>query len=326
MGQSGERRPSGRDAMHTRHLQSKALEKLHDHWTAHMDQLNTVSHRQLESDLPYLIETQAPKEGLPVLMQRDRSHDNEDSFMFGRSMTPVHAAWSGSTDMSIRFGEGKASYGTDSAWYSDQISKLRNGISTQQPAAPPAPAPKQIQSNEAPTPAVSITTPCTELSPPAEPSWEVIKAYVPQRYWASFCQRNTRDQPHLDLLRKQRNALLSERALRTPEHSVPQRRRNQATLTEAEKRANHIASEQKRRANIRKSYEMLCELVPALRNDNSQLVSELSEGRTSTRNEMIILEKAIREIELRLQQHHALLVRRAELQDRVIHHFAHTSR
>ena len=129
----------------------------------------------------------------------------------------------------------------------------------------------------------------------------------------------------MDLLRERRHALLSERALHAPEHSVPQKRKYQAALTEAEKRANHIASEQKRRANIRKSYEMLCEVVPALRNDNSQLVSELAEGRTSTRNEMIMLEKAIGEIELRLQQHHALLVRRAELQERVIHHFAHAS-
>ncbi|KAK0547222.1 hypothetical protein OC845_004209 [Tilletia horrida] len=36
-------------------------------------------------------------------------------------------------------------------------------------------------------------------------------------------------------------------------------------LTEAEKKANHIASEQKRRANIRKGYEMLCEIVPPLK-------------------------------------------------------------
>lgn len=36
-------------------------------------------------------------------------------------------------------------------------------------------------------------------------------------------------------------------------------------LTDAEKKANHIASEQKRRANIRKGYELLCAGVPALR-------------------------------------------------------------
>lgn len=35
-------------------------------------------------------------------------------------------------------------------------------------------------------------------------------------------------------------------------------------LTEAEKKANHIASEQKRRANIRKGYEMLCSGMPSL--------------------------------------------------------------
>ncbi|CAD6913409.1 unnamed protein product [Tilletia controversa] len=36
-------------------------------------------------------------------------------------------------------------------------------------------------------------------------------------------------------------------------------------LTEAEKKANHIASEQKRRANIRKGYELLCDIVPPLK-------------------------------------------------------------
>ena len=38
-----------------------------------------------------------------------------------------------------------------------------------------------------------------------------------------------------------------------------------ALLTPAEKRANHIQSEQKRRANIRRGYDVLCAAVPALR-------------------------------------------------------------
>lgn len=38
-----------------------------------------------------------------------------------------------------------------------------------------------------------------------------------------------------------------------------------ALLTPAEKRANHIQSEQKRRANIRRGYDALCAAVPALR-------------------------------------------------------------
>ena len=36
-------------------------------------------------------------------------------------------------------------------------------------------------------------------------------------------------------------------------------------LTTSQKKANHIQSEQKRRANIRRGYEALCEIVPALR-------------------------------------------------------------
>ncbi|KAI0058661.1 hypothetical protein BV25DRAFT_1772796, partial [Artomyces pyxidatus] len=36
-------------------------------------------------------------------------------------------------------------------------------------------------------------------------------------------------------------------------------------LTASQKKANHIQSEQKRRANIRRGYEALCEAVPALR-------------------------------------------------------------
>ncbi|KAF8525776.1 hypothetical protein BU17DRAFT_74216 [Hysterangium stoloniferum] len=36
-------------------------------------------------------------------------------------------------------------------------------------------------------------------------------------------------------------------------------------LTAQQKKANHIQSEQKRRANIRRGYEALCETIPALR-------------------------------------------------------------
>lgn len=38
-----------------------------------------------------------------------------------------------------------------------------------------------------------------------------------------------------------------------------------ALLSPSQKKANHIQSEQKRRANIRRGYEALCETVPALR-------------------------------------------------------------
>lgn len=39
----------------------------------------------------------------------------------------------------------------------------------------------------------------------------------------------------------------------------------QALLSPSQKKANHIQSEQKRRANIRRGYETLCDTVPALR-------------------------------------------------------------
>lgn len=39
----------------------------------------------------------------------------------------------------------------------------------------------------------------------------------------------------------------------------------QTLLSPSQKKANHIQSEQKRRANIRRGYEALCDTVPALR-------------------------------------------------------------
>ena len=49
----------------------------------------------------------------------------------------------------------------------------------------------------------------------------------------------------------------------TPSQAVPGCK--PALLTASQKKANHIQSEQKRRANIRRGYEALCETIPALR-------------------------------------------------------------
>jgi hypothetical protein len=49
----------------------------------------------------------------------------------------------------------------------------------------------------------------------------------------------------------------------TPSQSIPGGK--PALLTASQKKANHIQSEQKRRANIRRGYEALCETIPALR-------------------------------------------------------------
>lgn len=70
-------------------------------------------------------------------------------------------------------------------------------------------------------------------------------------------------------------------------------------LTEAEKKANHIASEQKRRANIRKGYELLCNSVPALRDalggeadgggGGYEVGGERIDGRAGPRSEAVVL-------------------------------------
>lgn len=89
-----------------------------------------------------------------------------------------------------------------------------------------------------------------------------------------------RTQPHLDMLRQQHieNGLIDPRTgleikpepteedlKREAEEAEKEKKGQHTLLTTEEKKANHIASEQKRRANIRKGYEMLCDIVPSLR-------------------------------------------------------------
>lgn len=102
-------------------------------------------------------------------------------------------------------------------------------------------------------------------------------------------------------------------------------------LTEAEKKANHIASEQKRRANIRKGYEMLCAGVPALREalekdegedtggeggaagDNGgsyEVGGERLDGRAGPRSEAVVLGKSVEHLRHLLEIHRDLRSRR----------------
>lgn len=114
-------------------------------------------------------------------------------------------------------------------------------------------------------------------------------------------------------------------------------------LTEAEKKANHIASEQKRRANIRKGYELLCQGVPSLRealergddatggggasmdtggddtsNNNSSTVDGTSleiggekiDGRAGPRSEAVVLGKSVEHLRYLLEVHRDLRSRR----------------
>ncbi|KAI7886197.1 hypothetical protein K492DRAFT_190419 [Lichtheimia hyalospora FSU 10163] len=75
----------------------------------------------------------------------------------------------------------------------------------------------------------------------------------------------------------------------TPTQQQPQPRKQRRPrkaphelLSEAEKKANHIASEQKRRQNIRLGFEQLIEVVPALSQGN--------------RSEALILQKSVEHI------------------------------
>ncbi|KAI7820261.1 hypothetical protein BC939DRAFT_399555 [Gamsiella multidivaricata] len=71
-------------------------------------------------------------------------------------------------------------------------------------------------------------------------------------------------------------------------------------LTEAEKKANHIASEQKRRQNIRVGFDSLVEIVPELGD--------------SHRSEAVILQKSVEYIHRLLNQKNELKSRVRELQ------------
>ncbi|KAK3815613.1 MAG: hypothetical protein JOS17DRAFT_669162, partial [Linnemannia elongata] len=71
-------------------------------------------------------------------------------------------------------------------------------------------------------------------------------------------------------------------------------------LTEAEKKANHIASEQKRRQNIRVGFDSLVEIVPTLSDCH--------------RSEAVILQKSVDYIHRLLNQKNELKSRVRELQ------------
>ncbi|PPQ91707.1 hypothetical protein CVT25_012848 [Psilocybe cyanescens] len=119
----------------------------------------------------------------------------------------------------------------------------------------------------------------------------------------------------------------------------------QTLLSPSQKKANHIQSEQKRRANIRRGYEALCEAVPALReaireeeeaernlrsaiNGNGNAVAQRKksrgkkngkegeekekdrlDGRAGPRSENVVLSKTIDHIQALISDRSALLAR-----------------
>lgn len=75
--------------------------------------------------------------------------------------------------------------------------------------------------------------------------------------------------------------------------SVSGQDKDKPRLTDQEKKNNHIASEQKRRAAIREGFDRLTELVPGL------------EGQG--RSESVVLQKTVDFIHLKLQERQSLI-------------------
>ncbi|KDN44928.1 hypothetical protein K437DRAFT_274375 [Tilletiaria anomala UBC 951] len=170
-------------------------------------------------------------------------------------------------------------------------------------------------------------------------------------------------QPHLQRLREQiasgeiEDPQIKVREMEAERECERKRKEPHQLLTDAEKKANHIASEQKRRANIKKGYEGLNELVPALRDaldkgggmesgnaggdDGSdeydsdeadvsckkkptkkQGADEKAEpGRTGPRSEAIVLHRTLDYIRDQLEAHARLLARRKHARASLAAHY-----
>lgn len=168
------------------------------------------------------------------------------------------------------------------------------------------------------------------LGPDALPNMDraVVAQRIPVALQRYFEPPSTKHQPHLDVLRERKKTLEHKVALGHPEalaeiqeaRAAKRRTVAQGLLTPEEKKANHIASEQKRRANIRKGYDMLCDALPSLRKrheDGDVDQAQDGEGRSNAYSELTILEEATEILEQRLREHHELLLRKAQLQSHI---------
>ncbi|CAO3613902.1 unnamed protein product [Cunninghamella blakesleeana] len=81
------------------------------------------------------------------------------------------------------------------------------------------------------------------------------------------------------IVNNNKRSLQEEIDMTPPPKERKSRKAPHELLTEAEKKANHIASEQKRRQNIRLGFDQLIEIVPALN--------------TGNRSEALILQKSV---------------------------------
>lgn len=191
------------------------------------------------------------------------------------------------------------------------------------PVAPAVPLRRPARTEERQETKIPKASEATRMDP------ETVKRYIPPKLQRYFLPCTTKEQPHLALLRERKAELkrrvdAGDAAALAEVHEIRagKRRTNpNGLLSEQEKKANHIASEQKRRANIRKGYDMLCDTLPALRarklNGKMDDTSD-PEGRAGVSSELTVLDEAIEVLEQRLNEHRELVARKAELQTRIL--------
>lgn len=205
------------------------------------------------------------------------------------------------------------------------------------PPLPPRPPPSRTLI-QAPGEAASVLEPC--ISPPT-PSTDVkpmsldqIHRYVPPVLHHLFEPDSTQDQPHLDQLRIRKQRLhmayttgdwsLSDDVAMLWSDSKKRRASNQGPLSIEEKKANHIASEQKRRSNIRKGYDTLASMLPSATKTEPKLLAE-EDARANLPNEVSILLEAVEYLQRRLQRHEQLRKRKSDLQHQLFAQYASMS-
>lgn len=106
--------------------------------------------------------------------------------------------------------------------------------------------------------------------------------------------------------------------------SKKRRASNQGPLSIEEKKANHIASEQKRRSNIRKGYDTLASMLPSATKTEPKLLAE-EDARANLPNEVSILLEAVEYLQRRLQRHEQLRKRKSDLQHQLFAQYASMS-
>lgn len=348
-------------------MAAPALEKLRMHWTSHMDQYNIQSHPQYESPLPYLISSQLRKDPLPLLRPRPRHGSHSLLRVMSTSTLPPlgrslpKTIWKNKTSpygqdpswrseqISFLHSEQQRHSNAGQALPGPSMRPLpRYGMNPYSPGQVPGPVPLESMGARRSTspipPAIPLrrsasyddrtgsdTPPKYNPNGTADMKMDIntVMRSIPRELHRFFALTDTKDQPHLDELRKRKRNLQQRIDSGDPdalaelrEFRAAKRRSNpNGLLSEQEKKANHIASEQKRRANIRKGYDMLSNALPKLRGRGAENKDEESmdaENKGGVLSELAVLEEAIAVLEERLEEHRELLARKAELQTRIL--------